>query len=73
MISVVLAGYIGIDTLLLHHKFNGLLAITLLILVLSSIQMIFVSILGQYVSKDYMENKNRPIYIIKESNKPCVS
>lgn len=73
VISFILAGYIGVDTLFFHHKFNGLLAITLLILVLSSIQMIFVSILGQYVSKDYMENKNRPIYIIKESNKPWVS
>ncbi|WP_278566736.1 glycosyltransferase family 2 protein, partial [Emergencia timonensis] len=61
VISFILAGYIGVDTLFFHHKFNGLLAITLLILVLSSIQMIFVSILGQYVSKDYMENKNRPI------------
>ncbi|OCN05307.1 glucosyl transferase family 2 [Erysipelotrichaceae bacterium MTC7] len=35
---------------------------------LSSLQMIFVSILGQYISKDYLENKKRPIYIIKESD-----
>jgi len=28
--------------------------------------MIFLSLLGQYMSKDYMESKKRPIYIIKK-------
>lgn len=73
VLSFCLLGYIGITTLFLHHPWNALLAITLLILTLSGIQMIFVSILGQYISKDYMENKKRPIYIIKESNKSCAS
>lgn len=48
---------------------NGLTGITLLvslILLLNGIQMFFISILGQYVAKDYMENKNRPIYIVKK-------
>lgn len=36
------------------------------ILLLGSIQMIFLYIIGAYISKDYMENKNRPLYIIKE-------
>ncbi len=35
-------------------------------LILSSIQMFFIYILGAYLSKDYLENKKRPIYIIKE-------
>lgn len=47
---------------------NDTLYILEIILFLSSLQMIFVSILGQYISKDYLENKNRPIYIIKESD-----
>lgn len=37
-----------------------------LILLLNGIQMIFLSLLGQYVSKDYMESKKRPIYIVKK-------
>lgn len=48
---------------------NGLTGITLLvslILLLNGIQMFFISILGQYAAKDYMENKNRPIYIVKK-------
>lgn len=48
---------------------GGLSAIPLLvclILLLNGIQMLFISILGQYVSKDYMESKKRPIYIVKK-------
>ena len=33
------------------------------------LQMLFVAILGQYTTKDYMESKQRPIYIIKETSK----
>ncbi len=36
------------------------------ILLLGGMQMIFLHILGAYISKDYMENKKRPLYIIRE-------
>lgn len=36
------------------------------VLFLASLQMFFLYILGAYLSKDYLENKNRPIYIVKE-------
>lgn len=36
------------------------------ILVLSGVQMIFLYIVGIYLSKDCMENKNRPVYIVRE-------
>lgn len=36
------------------------------LLMLSSLQMLFIYILGAYLSKDYLENKKRPVYIIKE-------
>lgn len=48
---------------------NGSAAVPLLIcliLLLNGFQMIFLSILGQYISKDYMESKKRPIYIVKK-------
>lgn len=48
---------------------NGSSAVPLLvclILLLNGIQMLFLSILGQYISKDYMESKKRPIYIVKK-------
>lgn len=36
------------------------------VLMVSSLQMFFLYILGAYVSKDYLENKKRPVYIVKE-------
>ena len=38
----------------------------LVVMMVSSMQMLFIYILGAYVSRDYIENKRRPIYIIKE-------
>ena len=40
-----------------------------LILFLSGVQLIFVSILGQYCTSCYFETKKRPIYIIKDTNR----
>ncbi|RHM61661.1 MULTISPECIES: glycosyltransferase family 2 protein [Coprobacillaceae] len=40
-----------------------------LILFLSGLQMLFVAIIGQYTTKDYLESKQRPIYIVKETSK----
>lgn len=40
--------------------------IVTLILVLSGLQMLFLYIIGAYLSKDYLENKKRPLYIVRE-------
>lgn len=48
--------------------FTSMNYIVCLILFLSGLQMIFVAILGQYMTKDYLENKKRPIYIVKETS-----
>lgn len=37
-----------------------------IILFLSGVQLFCIGILGQYLSKTYLETKNRPIYIVKE-------
>ena len=39
-----------------------------ILLFVSGIQMFCMGILGQYMSKTYLEVKNRPIYIVKEDN-----
>ena len=38
-----------------------------LIFLFSGLQLFCVGILGQYLSKTYLETKNRPIYITKET------
>ena len=38
------------------------------ILFIGGIQIFFIGIVGQYVSKTYLETKKRPVYIVKEKN-----
>ena len=67
-ITLCLASVISLGFLLFAPSFAiGLVTILLL---LSGIQLIFIGIVGKYVTKDYMENKQRPLYIVKESNLP---
>jgi glycosyltransferase involved in cell wall biosynthesis len=39
-----------------------------ILLLIGGLQMLFTGILGQYISKIYMETKQRPIYIVRDSN-----
>ncbi len=64
-ISIIFGIFIALQTLLFGNAVSGFTAIVCLILFLNGIQLLFISILGQYISKDYMENKRRPIYIVK--------
>ena len=63
MISSIIMAIFG---LLVHV--TSMFHLVCLILFLSGLQMLFVAILGQYTTKDYMESKKRPIYIVKETS-----
>ncbi|MCF0128957.1 MAG: glycosyltransferase, partial [Pseudobutyrivibrio sp.] len=43
-------------------------SIVVIIVFLNGMNMFFVGVMGQYLSKTYLEVKNRPIYIVRESN-----
>lgn len=66
-IASLLGSYLFIQ-FIFQNAINNSLWMLEITLLLSSLQMIFISILGQYIAKDYLENKNRPIYIIKDSD-----
>ncbi|MGL5515076.1 MAG: glycosyltransferase, partial [Sporomusa sp.] len=66
--SVLLGVIIAIQTLIFGNDVSGWTTIVCLILFLNGIQLLFISILGEYISKDYMESKGRPIYIVKDRN-----
>lgn len=48
---------------------TGYATIVCLILMIGGIQLFCLGILGQYVAKDYLENKKRPIFLVQKTSK----
>lgn len=55
-------------TLIWGDPVSGWPSLACIIVFTSGVQLLCVGILGQYLSKTYLEVKNRPVYIIKEKN-----
>lgn len=47
--------------------FSSAIAIITLILLLGGMNFVFIGIVGEYLARTYMQVKNRPVYIIKET------
>ena len=60
--------FIVVRTLLFGDPVAGWPSLICVILMIGGIQLFCIGILGKYLSKTYLEGKNRPIYICKESN-----
>lgn len=54
--------------LLYSDPVQGFATIMCVILLLGGIQLLSIGVLGKYLEKTYSETKNRPIFIVKESN-----
>lgn len=67
IIAFVMIIIIIVKTLLLGDPVSGWPSMMCIILFLSGIQLFSLGIIGQYLSKTYLESKKRPIYIIKET------
>lgn len=59
--------FIVVRTMLFGDPVAGWPSLVCIITLIGGIQIFCVGILGQYLSKVYLESKNRPIYIVKES------
>lgn len=66
VIAFILILYFFFKTLLWGDPVAGFPATICIILLLGGIQLFCVGILGQYLSKTYLETKQRPIYIARE-------
>ena len=66
IIAFILLLYFFIKTLIWGDPVTGFPATICIILLLGGIQLFCIGILGQYLSKTYLETKRRPIYITKE-------
>ena len=61
--------FIIIKTLVYGDPTAGWPSLACIIVFVSGVQLFCMGVIGQYLSKTYLEVKNRPIYIIKETEK----
>lgn len=69
LISFLLIIVIIIKTLVLGDPTSGWPSMICIIFFVSGIQLFSLGVIGQYLAKTYLEIKQRPIYIIKETEK----
>lgn len=58
-----------VKTLVFGDPVTGYPSMISIILFIGGLQFLVIGILGQYLAKTYLETKNRPIYIVKETEK----
>lgn len=69
LFSFVFICIIVAKTLILGETVQGYPSIMCAMIFIGGIQLLCIGILGQYLSKNYLETKKRPIYIAKEESK----
>ena len=66
IVSFIAIVFIVIRTLVWGDPVGGWPSLVCIICLVSGVQLLCLGILGQYLSKTYMEVKRRPIYLVKE-------
>ena len=69
-IAFIMIIVIIIRTLIFGDPTSGWPSMVCIVMMIGGIQLLCIGILGQYLSKTYLETKHRPIYIEKETNIP---
>lgn len=69
LISFISIVVIIIKTLIFGDPVGGWPSMVCIVLFVGGVQLFCMGIIGQYLAKTYLETKNRPIYIIKETEK----
>ena len=68
LLAFIMIVVVIIRTLVFGDPTQGWPSLVCIMLLLSGIQMLGIGIVGQYLAKTYLETKNRPIYLVRESN-----
>lgn len=68
LLALVGIVFIVIRTLMFGDPVGGWPSLVCVIALLGGIQLLCLGILGQYLSKTYLETKRRPIYIVRETD-----
>ena len=70
--SIVIAVVVAVRTLIFDDPTSGWTSLVVIILGLGGLQLFCLGILGKYIGKMFLESKNRPIYVIKETEQDTV-
>lgn len=68
LISIAATIFVAVRKLIFGDPVSGWASTVCIITFLSGIQLFFMGVFGQYLAKAYLEIKNRPVYIIGETN-----
>jgi len=68
IIAFIMIIVIIVKTLIFGDPVDGWPSLVCIIFLVSGVQLFCTGIIGSYLSKTYMETKNRPLYLIKETD-----
>lgn len=68
LLAVIMAVVVVVKTLLWGDPVAGFPTLFCIIMMIGGVQLLFLGVQGQYISRMYLETKRRPIYIIKSSS-----
>jgi glycosyltransferase involved in cell wall biosynthesis len=68
IISILYALFILVRTMVYGIEVPGYASLIVIFLFISSLQILSVGLLGEYIGRIYMETKNRPIYVIRKKH-----
>ena len=71
-VAIVFIILIIVKTLIFGDPTSGWPSLACIIVFIGGIQLLSLGIIGQYLSKTYLEVKNRPIYIIRETENKAI-
>ena len=69
LISMIMIVFIIIKTVTIGDPVAGWPSLVCIIFFVSGVQLFGIGVIGQYLSRLYLEVKNRPVYIVKETEK----
>jgi polyisoprenyl-phosphate glycosyltransferase len=68
MVAFLWIIYVLVQKLIMHQTVSGWASIMVAVLFLGGIQLLSIGIIGEYISRINDATRNRPLYIIRESN-----
>lgn len=68
LVALLIIVFLSVRQILWHNSVDGWTSMVCIVVLLSGLQLFSLGIIGQYISKMYMEIKRRPHYIIAEQS-----